>query len=192
MARNRRSRTKARTTWMLMSTALGELKIEAAMSAPCSVNTRGRYFLCSPRPSLRSQFATLKIRSLPWSERRRNRQGSGRHSASPARCPASRAGLSARGTSGPTRWLLTSDALLASRGEGAGAPHRRAPLGCLSPRGRGAPAWPEFTSSTVKASAGPRPGRRGCDCPRDTPCCPRAARLTGQGADPRARYACWG
>ena len=60
MARNCRSRTKAHTTWMLMSTALGELKIEAAMSAPCSVNTRGRYFLCSPRPFFKVAIRDLK------------------------------------------------------------------------------------------------------------------------------------
>jgi hypothetical protein len=38
----RRSRTNARTTKMLISTAFGELRTEAAMSAPCSVNTVGR------------------------------------------------------------------------------------------------------------------------------------------------------
>jgi hypothetical protein len=33
----RRNRTKARTTRMLISTALGEFNTEAAVSAPCSV-----------------------------------------------------------------------------------------------------------------------------------------------------------
>jgi hypothetical protein len=42
-ARICRRRTKARTTSTLISTALGEFKTDAAMTAPCSVSTEHPY-----------------------------------------------------------------------------------------------------------------------------------------------------
>ena len=43
--------TNARTTYTLMATARDEFRIVAAISAPCSVNTHGKYFLCCPLPA---------------------------------------------------------------------------------------------------------------------------------------------
>ena len=41
--------TNARTTYTLIATARGLRRRVAAMMAPCSVKTHGRYFLCRPR-----------------------------------------------------------------------------------------------------------------------------------------------
>ena len=72
-----RMRTNARTTYTLISIARALFSTLAAMIAPCSENTRGRYLRC--RPCFKITFCDLKDRTKSHSAGvRTNEKSSGK------------------------------------------------------------------------------------------------------------------
>ena len=69
-ARICRSRTKALTTSTLISTALGELRTDAAMTAPCSVKAVGGFRL-PPQSDLEVANCDFKISNTLWKRLRK-------------------------------------------------------------------------------------------------------------------------